>query len=67
MSKFLLTDSDFESVKAKIPGSDNTLEINKTGDDEYAILEHNGNTVSVREVFTKQEMKLIWQMLTTEK
>jgi hypothetical protein len=67
MSKFLLSDRDFESVKSRVGNTKTTLEINKIGKDEYAIFEHIGDSVFERDTFTKEEMKTIWQMLTTEK
>ena len=67
MSKFLLSDRDFESVKARIGSSTNTLEIRKINGGYYAIFEHVGNSVFERDTFTKEEMRTLWQMLTIEK
>ena len=67
MSKFLLSDRDFESIKARIGSSTNTLEIRKINGGYYAIFEHVGNSVFERDTFTKEEMRTLWQMLTIEK
>ena len=67
MSKFLLSDKDFESVKSHIGASTSTLEIRKINGGYYAIFEHVGDSVFERDTFTKEEMRTLWQMLTTEK
>ena len=67
MSKFLLSDRDFESIKANVKNSNISVEIRKIDNDAYAIFEHVGNSVFERDTFTKEEMRTIWQMLTTEK
>lgn len=67
MSKFLLSDKDFESIKSSCGTSGKTLELRKVGDNVYSIFEHIGNHVFERDSFTKEEMKTIWQMLTTDR
>lgn len=65
MSKFALN-KDFESIRTNIPKSAKSFEINKFGKDEYALLEHVGDSVGEIYTFTKEELKALWIMLTTE-
>ena len=67
MSKFLLSDRDFESVKANVKNSNISVEIRKIDNDAYTIFEHIGDSVFEGGTFSKIVMKTIWQMLTTEK
>jgi len=67
MSKFLLSDKDFESVKSQIGNTGRRLEIRKINNGCYSIFEYVGDSVFERDSFTKEEMRTIWQMLTTEK
>jgi len=65
--KFLLNDKDFDSFKATIPQTDKTFEILKLDKDEYCLLEHIGDNVGEISTFTKKELYVLWNMLTTEK
>jgi len=67
MSKFSLHDRDFDSVKAEIPKSKKVFEIIKLDKDEYCLLEHIGDSVGEIATFTKTELLVLWQMLTTER
>jgi len=67
MSKFILSDKDIESIKAKIGNTANSFEILKLDDEDYGIFEHIGDNIIARAEFTKLEMKTLWQMLGTEK
>jgi len=67
MSKFLLSDKDFESIKARVGKTDRMLEIRKINKNDYCILEYLDNHVFEMGVYTKKEFETIWQMLTTEK
>ena len=64
--KFLLNDKDFDSFKADIPQTGKTLEILKLDKDEYCLLEHIGDNVGEIATFTKKELRVLWQMLSTE-
>ena len=67
MGKFLLSDRDFESVKARIGNTDRTLEIRKLDKKDYVVLEYIGDCVFESGVYTKEILETLWQMLTTEK
>lgn len=64
MSKFLLSDRDFESIKSQIRNTTRTLEIMKIDNDDYGVFEHDGNHVYERGNYTKTELRVLWQMLT---
>ena len=66
MTRFVLSDKDFESCKMKIGKSEKCLELFKHTKDEYVILEHRGDSVYERGDYTKEELKTIWLMLTTK-
>jgi hypothetical protein len=63
MSKFALN-KDFESIRVNIPKAAKSFEINKIGKDEYALLEHAGDSVGEIYTFTKEELRSIWIMLS---
>jgi hypothetical protein len=65
MSKFALN-KDFESIRTNVPKTAKSFEISKFGKDEYMLLEHSGDSVGEIYTFTKEELKAIWIMLTTE-
>jgi len=65
--KFLLNDKDFDSFKADIPNTGKTFEILKLDKDEYCLLEHIGDSVGEIATFTKKELLVLWNMLTTER
>ena len=67
MMKFALSDKDFESCRAQVAKSEQYLEILKLTNDEYMIFDHRGDSVTERGDFTKEELKTIWRMLTTNK
>ena len=65
MSKFLLSDKDFESIKASVGTT--TLEIRNLNNNYYGIFEHIGDQIFVIGELTKPQMERLWQMLGTEK
>lgn len=66
MKRFTLDDKDFDSCKADVPKTGTTLEIMKTGTDEYTVFTHQGDHVTELGVYTKQEMKILWRMLSID-
>jgi hypothetical protein len=67
MIKFALDNKDFDSCRADVPKTKITLEIMKTDKDDYTIFIHEGDFVAEMGVYTKSELKIIWEMLTTKK
>jgi len=63
MSNFLLNDKDFESIHATID-SDASMELRKVSNGRYAVFEHHGGSVYENGVYTKQELRILWNMLT---
>jgi len=66
MSKFILDDKDFDSVKGSISNSKKTFEIISLDKDECCLLEHVGDSVGELLTLTKKEWKLLKRMLTGE-
>ena len=66
MTKFALNNKDIDSIKGCIAKSDKTFELIKFNDDEYILLEHNGDSVGEIASFTFQEMKTLWMMLSSQ-
>lgn len=64
--KFALNDKDIDSIKGGVLKSKKTLEIIKFDDDEYILLEHDGDSVGEIASFTYQEMKTLWMMLSSQ-
>jgi len=66
MSKFILDNNkDFESVKAKVPLTQVTLELRKIDKTYYSIFYHADDIVTECGTFTKQELKTVWKMMST--
>jgi hypothetical protein len=67
MSKFAI-DKDFQSVKAEVPKSKpkTILEIRNVGFGSYQVLNHEGDNVYENGCYTKEELKTLWQMLSTQ-
>jgi len=67
MSKFLLSDKNFESVKAQVGNTSTTLEILDLDNGYYGVFEHVGDHVFPCGEYNKLQLKTLWKMLTTEK
>ena len=66
MKYFILDkEKDFSSFQAKVPGSEITFEIVNLDDTNYAIFAHQGDSVDECGCFTKNELRTIWTMLST--
>jgi len=61
--KFALN-KKFDSATTKVFGTKNYFEVTKTAEDNYLIIEHNGDIVSERGDFNKEELKALWIILT---
>jgi hypothetical protein len=66
MTKFSIT-KDFFSAKAQVKDSKVVMEISKLDDESYGVFAHNGDSVAECGCFTKEELRSIWQILTTER
>ena len=65
MKKFILSDKDFEKVIADVPNTQVTLEIRKIDKLYYSILYHYGDHVFEQGTFTKEELFVLWKMMST--
>jgi hypothetical protein len=63
MTKFILNDKDFESIKS-IDFKGKYFELTKFGKDEYILFEHIGDSVGDIYTFTKKELFALWGMLS---
>ena len=64
--RFALNNKDFDSAHTGTLKSGKSLELTKTGKDEYLLLEHIGDNVGEIYTFTKQELLALWAILTEE-
>ena len=64
MSKFAI-DKNFDSIRSGLLKSKKNFELTQFGDDEYTLLEHMGDSVGEIATFTKEELKTLWIMLTS--
>lgn len=64
MNKFLLDNEDFESKIVDMPDNLSRLQILKLDDREYAIISLVGQRAFERGVYTKEELKTLWTVLS---
>lgn len=64
MSKFSLS-VFFNSATADVRGTKKKLELHNTGDDEYTVFIHEGEYVAENGVFTKEELRALYNILST--
>jgi len=62
--KFILADKDFESIIADVPESKISIELRKLDKKFYSIFYHYGDEVQECGTFTKEELWVIWKMLS---
>jgi len=58
-----LDNPDFDSCKADVPNTLTSLELLKTGTDDYTIFYHNEEQVYELGCYTKEELRVIYLML----
>lgn len=63
--KFAL-DRNFDSLKVKIPDSDKYFELRSFRKDEFILWEKTEEGTNEIYTFTKEELKVLWLMLTTK-
>lgn len=64
--KFALEDKTFDGFKVKIPDTNIQFELKAFGADQFILFERVDENVVEIYTFTKQELKMIWLMLTTK-
>jgi len=62
--KFVFDNPDMEFVRADVPDSEVTLEIRKIEKNSYLILYQIGDRVAENGEFNKEELRMLWKMLT---
>ena len=65
MKNFILADKDFERISAVVPNTQVTLEIMKIDKKFYSIFYHYGDQVFEQGTFTKEELFVLWKMMST--
>ena len=65
MTNFILADKDFESVIADVPNTQVTLEIRKIDKKYYSIFYHYNDELCEQGTFTKDELFVLWKMMST--
>jgi hypothetical protein len=67
MSNFILdTEKDFASHRARVPGTETTLELKRIDNKLYSIFYHYKDSVFECGTFNKSELKTLWKMLTAK-
>jgi hypothetical protein len=61
---FILDDKQFDSQKANVPKQSYTLELKRLDPYNFAILEHDGDHVNEIGCYTRDELFVIWKMLS---
>lgn len=64
--KFIFDDPDIDFVKADVPESEVTLEIRKIDNDSYAIFWYCKDSPYECGVFTRDELKVLWKMMSSK-
>ena len=64
--KFALEDKTFDGFRVKIPDTEKQFELKSFGRDQFILFERTGESAEEIYTFTKQELKILWLMLSSK-